>query len=758
MYSLKLKYISVLALLLCTGLARAATLSNINFAELPGEKAELRLVFDSPPSAPTGYSIEQPARIVLDFSDARSGLDKKKYSMSVGKVNSAIVVEGGGRTRLIVNLDTSVPYNSYVEGNEVVVEIGVDASDANPNFVAGGAPAPSSASSGSTAPATATNSVAAAPSSPVTSAPTRTSSAGGFAVNNIDFRRGDVGEGKVIISLSDSSIRVDIEEVSSGVEVKFHDTSLPKELRRKLDVVDFATPVSLIASSQESDGTVIGIETSGEYDYLAYQANNEYVVNIKPLTAQEIEEKKKEFAYTGDRLSLNFQNIPVRNVLQLIADFTDLNLVASDTVEGNITLRLDSVPWDQALDIVLKTKGLDKRQIGNVLMVAPAAEIAERERQEIETKKQLEELAPLRTEYLRVRYANARELFNLFLEAGGAGVGGGAGGGAGGFGGGAGGAQRNSTGSLLSERGQAIVDERTNSIILTDTEEKIEEFKRLIEKVDIPVRQVMIEARIVVANNDFRKELGSRIAGDAVESSSSGRNKFEFTGRLEGLTSGEGNGPESLFVDGDGDGISDDERDLVNSNLVDLGVTNPAGAFTWNIISSNFLLGMELSALENTGHAEVVSQPKVITGDKQQARIQSGTEIAFQEESASGGTTTSFKEAVLQLDVTPQITPNNKVIMTLEITEDSIGGVDPVSRVPTLDITRLNTEVLVGDGETIVLGGVYRNETREGVTKVPLLGDIPYLGRLFRREEREVDKRELLIFITPRIMANEIIE
>ncbi|MFL0804983.1 MAG: type IV pilus secretin PilQ [Agarilytica sp.] len=725
MFRLQAKILIILILFAFSAVSQAATLSDIGFSELPGERAELRLQFDSPPASPTGYAIEQPARIVLDFAGISNALVKKKFAMNVGQVTSAIVVEGGGRTRLVINLDNSVPYRSYVDGSEYVVEVGVGAEGASPTYVDSSIDS-SEPQSGSDAPA------------------------GVKQVNNIDFRRGEVGEGKVIVSLSDPSVNIDIEEVSSGIEVQLVDVVLPDSLKRKLDVVDFATPVTLISSASDSGGTRIAINTTGEYDYLAYQADGEYVISIKPLTQSEIDDKKKAFAYIGDRLSLNFQNIPVRNVLQLIADFTGLNLVASDTVSGSITLRLDNVPWDQALDIVLKTKGLDKRQMGNVLMVAPAAEIAERERQEIETKKQLQELAPLRTEYIRVRYANARELFSLFLDGGK--------GDAGGGGGGGGSGEPNSTGSLLSLRGQAIVDERTNSIILTDTEEKIEEFKSLIEKVDIPVRQVMIEARIVIANSDFRKELGVRIAGDAAQMSRGGSNKYEFSGRLEGLTNGDGGGPEVVFQDGDGDGITDDERNLTSSNLVDLGVFNPAGAFSWNVISSNFLLGMELSALQQSGFAEIVSQPKVITGDKQQASIESGTEIPFQEESASGGTTTAFKDAVLKLDVTPQITPDNRVIMDLEITQDSISGIDQASGIPILDITQLETQVLVADGETIVLGGIYQTETAKGETKIPLLGDIPFIGRLFRNNIKREDKRELLIFITPRIMASNFVE
>ncbi len=722
MFRLQAKIISALTIVLCVSMSHATTLSDISFSELPGERAELRLKFDSAPSSPTGYAIEQPARIVLDFSGISNGLPQKKYAMNVGEVDSAVVLEGGGRTRLVINLGSSVPYRSFSDGDEYVVEVGVDAESASPAFVA-------ASSSGDQ---TSTQNLGAEGSVAESAVPT---------IKNIDFRRGELGEGKIIISLSNPAVNIDIEEVASGIAVQFPDVALPKDLSRKLDVVDFATPVTLIASNQDGRGTRIGIETKGEYDYLAYQADNEYVISVKPLTVKELEEKKKEFAYVGDRLSLNFQNIPVRNVLQLVADFTGLNLVASDTVSGSITLRLDNVPWDQALDIVLKTKGLDKRQIGNVLMVAPAAEIAERERQEIETQKQLQELAPLRTEYIRVRYANAGELFSLFMQ----------GGQSGGSDGGSGESSKSSsTGSLLSQRGQAIVDERTNSIILTDTEEKIEEFKTLIAKIDIPVRQVMIEARIVIANSDFRKELGSRITGAGVETSPNGDKLYQASGSMDGLFNEEDT-PVGFF---NGTG-SLPQRE---STMVDLGVFNPAGSFALDVLSSNFLLGLELSALQQSGFAEIVSQPKVITGDKQQASIESGTEIPFQEESASGGTTTSFKDAVLKLDVTPQITPDNRVIMDLEITQDSISGIDQASGIPILDITQLETQVLVADGETIVLGGIYQTETTTGETKIPLLGDIPFVGRLFRNNIKREDKRELLIFITPRIMAANFVE
>lgn len=690
----------------------ASTLKDVKFLELPGEGAELRLLFDGEPVEPVGYTIDKPARIVFDFAGVANGLAEKKFSVNVGSVQSAVVVDGGGRTRVIVNLDSILPYSARVEGGEVIIAVGSE-------VLGVGSVAAASSSSGSS-------------SSFSSSSESVKSTAG---INNIDFRRGDLGEGKVIISLAVPGVAADVEEVAGGINVRFIGASLPNELRRKLDVIDFATPVTMVSSSASGNDAVIAVNVSGDYDYLAYQADGEYVISVKPLTKAEQEEKKKQFAYVGERLSLNFQSIEVRSVLQLIADFTDMNLVASDTVTGSITLRLENVPWDQALDIVLKTKGLDKRLSGNVLVVAPAAEIAARERTEIETKKQLEELAPLRTEYIRIRYANATELFNLFIES--------ATGGSNGSGGG-GTASGNSTGSILSNRGHAIVDERTNSIILTDTEDKINSFKKLVDTIDVPIRQVMIEARIVIANTNFNRELGTRISAGGVTTSSGGNNLFEGAGNRDALD--------------DGRVLDSDDGTITATDVVDLGVFNPAGALTLNVLGSNFLLGLELSALEGAGYAEIVSQPKVITGDKQQATIQNGTEVPYREESASGGATVAFKEATLKLDVTPQITPDNNVIMDLKINQDTVGAIDDTTGVPLIDITQLETQVLVGDGETIVLGGIYQTSFVTAESKVPFLGDIPYLGRLFRYDSKTEEKRELLIFITPRIMANKLID
>lgn len=732
------------------GFGHAAELQDLKFAELPGERVELRLRFDQAPSEPNGYTIEKPARIVLDFPDAENALSQKKFPINVGDVSGAVVVSGGGRTRLIVNMDNLAAYNTREEGSVYVLEVGS----------AGSEVAAISATTGNTTSSTnvAPSSGAQISSAPTSAAPNRFDSSRS-SIREIDFRRGTAGEGRVIVKLTNPNIGIDIEEVASGIEVSFMQTSLPSELNRKLDVTDFATPVSMISTGTDPLRTVITVKASGEYDYLAYQADNEYVVSVKPLTRQELEEKRSQFAYTGEKLSLNFQDIEVRNVLQIIADVTGLNLVASDTVQGSITLRLDNVPWDQALDLILKTKGLDKRQVGNVLMVAPAAEIAERERQELETKKQLEELAPLRTEYIRIRYANAAELFELFIPQqgnGGGGLNGSVGTASGSTNNGGRGGREQESNGILSERGRAIVDERTNSIILTDTEEKIAEFKKVIEQVDIPIRQVMIEARIVIANNNFRKELGAALGSYSAFGS-------DNNNTLNVISNDILNSDTLELNDAPGVPIAERGGTITSAPLFDFGVTGQSAAnIAWNIISDNQWLGLELSALEDSGFAEIVSQPKVITGDKQQASIESGTEIPFRDATAVGGggggggvaATVSFKEALLKLDVTPQITPDDKIIMDLIINQDSIG--EDTAAGPTIDITKLETQVLVPDGETVVLGGIFQSTLVTSQSKVPLLGDIPVLGRLFRKDEKEDTKRELLIFITPRIMTSSV--
>jgi type IV pilus assembly protein PilQ len=479
----------------------------------------------------------------------------------------------------------------------------------------------------------------------------------------------------------------------------------------------------MFSADYRSGNSIIEINPVGDFDYLAYQTDDVYVVSVSPLSAQDIEKKKKDFLFSGEKLSLNFQSIEVRAVLQLIADFTDLNLVASDSVAGNITLRLENVPWDQALDLVLSTKGLDKRQIGNVLMVAPAEEIAARERQEIESSKQLGEILPLQTEHIKVLYAEASDLVGLL--------------------------QGDGDNGLVSERGSVLVDTRTNSLLITETAVTLEEIRRVIKLVDIPIRQVLIEARIVIANSDFSKDLGIRWGGLNLGFGSSDTRSRSFAGNLESATAAITNGGVSAI-------------DVPGALAVDLGVSGTsASRLALGYQSSNISLAAELSALESNGQGEVVSQPKIITGDKQKAVIKSGQQIPYLEAAPNGGTTVNFEEAVLKLEVTPNITPDDRILMDLVINQDSLGDFingQFNSQIPIIDTTELITQVLVKNGETIVLGGVFQISDVTETTQTPFLGDIPYLGRLFKRTTERKDKIETLIFITPRILSDDLLD
>jgi type IV pilus assembly protein PilQ len=745
----RLKHCLYLSLLAVSGLLYGSTIwatevTDIDFASLPGDQFEITLGFSEKPPEPKAYEIATPARLVLDFPGVQSALDKKKYTLSFENARNAVVVSDGARTRLILNLVESVPFDTRIEGNSLVLRVGNDKGSRRKSSDLVAELSSSAVESGIDA---------------------------DFALTGIDFKRGPEGSGLITIDLSDPAVNVDIDKVGKKIRLEFYQTELPEQLDRRLDVVDFATPVEAIDSVQDGSTTVVVIEAGGQYDYLAYQADSQYIVSVNPLSDLELEAQNKKFDFSGERLSLNFQDIEVRSVLQIIADFTSLNLVASDTVTGSITLRLDKVPWDQALEIVLKAKGLDKRQEGNVLMVAPAAEIAEQERLQVEANKQLQELAPLETAFVRIKYADAGEIFELFTVK--ADQGGESGGGQ---------SEGNATNSILSERGSAIVDERTNTIILTDTEDKINEFKRLIDEIDVPIKQVLIEARIVIANTDFKKELGvtwglaglDKLAGGQI-GSASGDRSLGFSGRRSGLTPGSGvidtftYSADEIERDDGADGIAgtgDDGPTLFTQNYdfglgdslaVDLGVANPTGSFSLGFLTDNFLIDLELSALESDGYGEIVSQPKVLTGDKQQATIKSGTEIAYEKETSSGATSVEFKEAVLQLQVTPQITPDNRIIMDLLVSQDSVGSIISGGE-PSIDVTRIETQALVGDGQTLVLGGIFQTEEVNGTEKVPFLGDIPYLGKLFRNDLRNIEKREILIFITPKIIDDNLLD
>ncbi|VVN96853.1 type IV pilus secretin PilQ [Pseudomonas fluorescens] len=666
----------------------AANLKTLEVAALPGDRVELQLTFDGPPPAPAGYTTDQPARIALDLPGVTVGLANKNRDLGGGNARSVTVVEAKGRTRLIVSLTTLAPYTTRVQGNKLFVVIGQ-----------GGAVAQKPASSAPRAAA------------PV---PLRASAPAGKAIRGVDFQRGELGEGNVVIELSDPSISPDIQENNGKIILNFAKTQLPEPLRVRLDVKDFATPVQFVSASAAADKTSIIIEPSGAFDYSTYQTDNKLTVSVRPMTVDDLQKRNADrVAYSGEKLSLNFQDIDVRSVLQLIADFTNLNLVASDTVQGGITLRLQNVPWDQALDLVLKTKGLDKRKIGNVLLVAPADEIAARERQELESQKQIAELAPLRRELLQVNYAKAKDIAELFKSV-------------------------TNKQSETDERGSITVDERTNNIIAYQTQDRLDELRRIVAQLDIPVRQVMIEARIVEANVDYDKSLGVRWGGSL-------QNKGNWN------TSGVSNSNDTSGTIGTPGGTN------TNSPFVDMGTVGNTSGLGIAFITDNVLLDLELTAMEKTGNGEIVSQPKVVTSDKETAKILKGTEIPYQEASSSGATSVSFKEASLSLEVTPQITPDNRIIMEVKVTKDEPDYLNKLNDVPPIKKNEVNAKVLVNDGETIVIGGVFSNTQSKVVDKVPFLGDVPYLGRLFRRDVVSEKKSELLVFLTPRIMNNQAI-
>ena len=685
--------------------AWAVKLVGLESSSLPGDALEIKFQFDSAPPVPAGYTIESPARIALDLKGVESALKEKYHSLGNGNVRSATVMGTGDRTRVIINMSSLVAYETEVVGNTLLVRVGQSVQASN-----------ASVAVGSEASKTATSNTES-------------------SITELDFRRGEQGEGMVMITVSDPSAAIDLREEGGNIVVEFVGVTLPEALMRRLDVIDFATPVSTIDAVSESGNAKISIGATGDYEYLAYQTDSQFTISVKPIAPEELERKRKDkFQFTGEKLSLNFQDIEVRSVLQLIADFTELNLVASDTVAGRITLRLQNVPWDQALDLILKTKGLDKRKVGNVMLVAPADEIAAREKLELEANRQVEELAPLHTEYLVVNYAKALTIQELLtLETG-----------------------------FLSSRGSVSVDERTNTLIVQDTAKKLSEIRFMLEQLDIPVRQVMIEARVVIAKTDAAEELGvqwgilgvnetvgsgTNAAGDTVfftdQMSLIGGSRVGLESNVTSISTKDDNGA-GLFSIG------------ANNLALNLGVTNEAasrislGFFD----SSTGLIDLELSALEAEGKAEIVSTPKVLTADQQTARIASGKEIPYQEASASGATTTSFKEAVLSLEVTPQITPEGRIIMDLQINQDTVGDIDDASNIPIISTNEIKTSVIVDNGQTVVLGGVFQSEELENVAKTPFLGDLPVIGRLFRKNVNSIQKSELLIFITPKIIHN----
>jgi type IV pilus assembly protein PilQ len=687
---------AVIGLGVMAGAAFAAeriSLEQVDSVVLPGDEVEVRLGFDSAAPQPVAYKIDKPARIVFDLPGVRSALPGKYFNLGSGNARSLTVVESGDRSRVIVNLGELSGFNTRVDGNQVYINIGksqVSAQSAQKVVTVSG------------------------------SAPAKVVR----AVSGVDFRRGDQGDGQVMIELSQGSIPVDVQQQGNRVIAKFIGAKVPDTLRRRLDVTDFATPVKSVDTYNEGADGMMVIQPQGEFEYLAYQTDNKLTISVKPLTKED-KRKKQDFAYGGEKLSLNFQDIEVRSVLQLIADFTSLNLVASDSVSGKITLRLQNVPWDQALDLILKTKGLDKRTVGNVMLVAPADEIAARERLEMESNNQSEKLAALRSEFIQINYAKASDMLGLI----------------------------NGPSKLLSDRGSASVDSRTNTLIVLDTPKRIEEIRDVVTRLDVPIKQVMIEARIVLATTDFAKELG--VKWGVLRDNETSKRRIVTGGTHQTLLETQfAREFEEVTINGQEFTVPKYEVETPTDLVVDMGVSGAgATSFAVGLIDfNNLMLDLELSALQSDGNGEIVATPKVLTADKQKARIAAGTQIPYSEATSSGATSTRFINAELSLEVTPSITPDGRINMELLVNNDSIGEILPNGAV-TIDTNRVATNVLVDDGQTVVLGGIFKTETAKGVTKVPFLGDIPYLGKLFRKDVSRNSKQELLIFVTPRLAS-----
>ncbi|MCO8096738.1 type IV pilus secretin PilQ [Acinetobacter lwoffii] len=673
------------------------SMTNVVPMQLPGQGTEIRVIFNGLPPQPQAYQLESPSRLILDFDKAQQNLKQSSIPVATREASSVDVTSDAQRARLTVNLTEAGAFTTRVEGNTFILKI----NSATPVAIA---------------------------------QPVQQQSAQG--ISNIGFQRGAQGEGQVVIDLLGNNTPVDVQQQGTKVIVRTLGSKIPAHLTRRLNVNDFATPVSSVDAVNQNGSGVITIQSAESYEYMAYQTDNKLTISLKRPEAKS-PLRPKTVAYTGKKISLDFQDIEVRRVLQLLADFTDINMVAADSVQGNITLRLKEVPWDQALDIVLKTKNLDKRRNGNVIWIAPVAELIKAEEEEAKAIKQSVALAPIQTEYMQLSYAKAADIEKLITQNKGASGSGGSS------------STNNNDGgeSLLSSRGSVSVDARTNTIIVNDTQLFIDKIRNMVDLLDVQVKQVMVEARIVRATTDFTKEMGVKW----------GLLSQGITDNNHLLVGGSDTTLWDLKTPDDDGKYTIQRPDNLN---VDLGVTSQgASRIAFGLISlSDFMLDLELSALQADGYGEVISTPKVLTADKQKATVASGSQIPYQ--SAEGGganavSTTEFIDATLSLDVTPSITPDGKVQMELNITSDSPGNPTPTGQL-TINKNQINTNVLVDNGETVVLGGIFEQETRNAQTKVPFLGDIPYVGRLFRKDLKSDNKRELLIFVTPRIVNDSV--
>ena len=670
----------------------AVRLTAVEVQPMQGSTLQIRLRTDGVAPQPLTFTIDQPARLSVDLPDVALGLDNRRIDVGAGGVDTIVAAEATGRTRVVFNLDALVPYTAVAEGDSVVVTLG----------------------SGAAA------SYAAAPAS-------RAASGGMRSITGVDFRRSPEGAGRVVVNLSDPATPASLKQEGNRVIVDFTGVALGDQVMKRYDVVDFATPVTMFDAVRVGDNARLVVTATGDFEQLAYQTDNQYVVEVRqrPRVTAAVMEKDK--VYTGERLTLNFQDIDVRPLLQLLADTSGQNIVVSDSVKGRVTLRLQNVPWDQALDIVLRTKGLDMRRKDNVILVAPQAELAANEKAILEAQKDIHELAPLRTEFLTVNYAKASEIARLVKSAGG--------------------------GSLLSSRGNVTVDERTNTLLVQDTAENLTAVRSMVATLDIPVRQVLIESRIVIVADDFSRDLGVRAGFTRV--SDDVRDLFAISGSAQSTDTIMGSALDNLATTGQPFPVEVPFGNFDRYN-VNMPVANPAGRIALSILDfDDFLIDLELSAAQNEGRGEIKSTPRVITANQREAIIEQGVEIPYQESASSGATTTQFKKAVLSLKVTPQITPDDRVILDLTVTKDSVGQLVPSATggfVPSIDTRNIQTQVLVKDGQTVVLGGIMETERRESEKKVPGLGDVPLIGNLFKSKQRLNNRDELLIFVTPKIL------
>ena len=680
---------------LCVLLAIAPAHAQVNAIEAvdvspqPGGRVVVRITMKQPPAnPPAGFTVNNPPRIALDFPATTNAMGRNAQDVAEGDLRRINVVQAGERTRMVLELARPVRYDTQIEGRTVLVTL------------SGSPEAPALAATPTTTPRFAE----------VRQGDRR------HALRDIDFRRGSSGEGRVIVDLSDNQVGIDVRTQGRNIVVEFINTAVPRNLERRMDVSDFGTPVQVVEASAQGNNGRLVIQPRGNWEHSAYQTDNRFILEVK----QVIEDPNRLVrpGYVGEKLSLNFQNVEVRAVLQVIADFTGLNIITSDTVTGNLTLRLKDVPWDQALDIILQSKGLDMRKTGNVVWIAPRDELATREKLTLEARAQIAELEPLRTETFQLNYQRA-ENFNKILT--------------------------DEKQRILSKRGSAVVDPRTNTLFIQDTPSRLEDIRRLIQKTDIPVRQVMIESRIVEALDTFSRNLGARLG------------YHDLTGRGRDI------GPARVNVGG---ALTDTALhsgqltdtvpfipDALNVNLPAQGIGGAAaGVFSFLLFNQRGtrFLNLELSALQADGRGKIISSPRVITADQVEAIIEQGTEIPYQQATSSGATAIQFKKATLSLRVKPQITPDDNVIMTLNVHKDSVGQ-QTVSG-PSIDTKQVATEVLVENGGTVVIGGIYIQDERSTVNKVPLLGDIPYVGFLFKNTIKFDNRAELLIFVTPRIL------